>query len=132
MTNLKICKCGNCQTAYERAFAITQKMYGDNECSSFQIAVAAAFYTLAVAGIRDSILRQAKEEGLNVLPEFVLKDSTKFNVAILCEQVHPYLTEHNADIISRIDKMNGDFYERIEADYEATKADQPNVGKPKT
>lgn len=45
----RICNCGDCRSAYERAAGLITKMFRDNECPSYAIAVGEAMKMMASA-----------------------------------------------------------------------------------
>lgn len=128
--NHPICQCGDCSAAMSRAYSIAEKMYADDECCNFQVAVAAYFYTIACAGIRDSILRQGVLPP--DIPTFILQIATMDSVEAINERTKPLAVELNSEIISKVDRWTEAMYARLTADHAATKTDSAEIkGGPK-
>lgn len=64
----KLCSCGSCEDAMERAFGMWAKMIDDHECGNFQMAVAHGLLHLVTGSFGDdySALLQGKGEHLFV------------------------------------------------------------------
>lgn len=131
--NVRICNCGDCDAAIDRAIAIVKGMMVDNECCVFQTAVAAAMGPVVIETFNITTVDLLRTAGIPM----------KMAVAISAERIEQDLDGIETKVVDRMherrDEMVGTMVEaylaqrkRAVADREARRTDSAEIkGGPK-
>lgn len=111
-TNIRICGCGDCESATQRATKLCVDMYENMECPQYQFAVATAMQAIAFASMRERTLAH-RPDLRNPLGELAL-DAEMLRYT---EMVKNHLIDHGEvmfrDIMLNILHALGVFESRI-------------------
>lgn len=109
----KLCNCGDCRDAAQRAITIIEKMFGDNECPLFMAAVAEAMANFSVGA---NVVVYAEHFKIDI-------KSVITAVELAGDQVESYIDSDMSHYKERIDKAHQKMRERVEFENRLPKGD---------
>lgn len=131
-TNLKICKCGDCEAAVSRALKMCEQAFANDECALFQAAVAGAIGLMASLAMEKTLRAQAKEDDVpDFVTEAVMSQSVGYNMSLVDQMACEHAKSRRDEIETKMKKWWDAFEKRTRDDHKARKENSPNIGKPK-
>lgn len=124
MSNQRLCECGDCESAMNRAMKICEQMYSDNECANFQLGVAMALRTLASSGIYRTFYAQDP-----VLFTIIGEEVVRMEENACAGMINDHAKSRHDELTKRLGGAYDGMVGRLKADYEAIKNDKPEIKK---
>ena len=125
---MRICNCGSCQSASERASGLIKKMLADNECPVYAFAVSEAMQMFSSYLLMEMT---AAQTGLPQAIALVVNNDTEESLRL---RMVGYMKDHSkayTDILTELCLAYNDLVDRSVADAKARKEDLANIKTPK-
>lgn len=131
--NVRICNCGDCDAAIDRALALCKQMFNDNECAVFQTAVCAALSGFIIEETQITTTDLLLHQGL---PYTVAREAAFQCVKSIMEPTETKIIERfderKEEIIKELVGVYMAARKRGSADHEAIRTDSAEIkGGPK-
>lgn len=125
---MKICNCGSCQSASERASSLVKKMMADNECPIYAFAVSEAMQMFSSYLLMEMT---AAQTGLGQMVALVINHDMEESLRARMVQYMRDNSEQYTSILIELCLAYNDMVDRTVADRKARKEDLPNINTPK-
>ena len=130
--NVRICSCGDCDAAIDRALKMCKQMFNDSECVVFQTAVCAAFGGFIMEGTEITATDLLVHTGM---PYDVARNNAHMSVESIIEPTEDKIIERfgerRQELVEELVAAYIEAKRRGHEDFKARQADSPNIGKSK-